>query len=308
MMVIQKVDLLTWEEYQKYRDYIANIGICAWWLKMTTSLGGHYAPVVMTHDHAFFESSAENVDVLSGVRPAMLIEGSFAHYRAGDKIELFALSWTILEVTRENQKARVLCDEVIADRAYDKMSNDWEFSDLKKWLQEWCRYMCLGCEDAAFGLNVAGVSLLSEAQYEEYKHLFRPLKDEWWLQDAGNGLAHETKPRDLVKTVDQYGNVRKFGSLIGNQLAVRPVACIELESGHLNAGDPLRFLDCDWTVFDVYEGVNKLQAFVLCDRPLTHHQFDSKYNDFFTSELYGWLTGWCESQCDEIESINYKEE
>ncbi len=68
-----------------------------------------------------------------GVRPIVALSGQ--HFNAGDKVNLFNHSWTVF--SKDKGCCYALCDNIVANRYFDKKSNDYEKSGIKLFLGKW---------------------------------------------------------------------------------------------------------------------------------------------------------------------------
>ena len=116
--------------------------------------------------------------------------------KVGDTFELASLTWTILDITEDGYKciAEQLDDRMI----FDNNSNDWESSDLRKYLNE-DFYTKIACEigedniipfdrdllsldgQTEYGSCEDNISLLTVDEYRKYRKLIPNTNYWWWL-------------------------------------------------------------------------------------------------------------------------------
>lgn len=71
-----------------------------------------------------------------GVRPALRVNLESSDLQIGDKLTIFNRSWTVIS------KKLIFCDDIVGRSPFRKDwdasdSNDYEASDIKKWLEDW---------------------------------------------------------------------------------------------------------------------------------------------------------------------------
>lgn len=104
-----------------------------WWLG--SSVADHSAGVV---DRKGQISSASVAFADFGVRPALRFMSNI-NARVGDKIEIGGETWTVV-VTSAVADSVALCDRIVGHTRYCNdlsVSNDFESSDIKSWLDTW---------------------------------------------------------------------------------------------------------------------------------------------------------------------------
>lgn len=130
-MIIKSITLLSEEEFNSYKDFTPQIDHQIWWLRTAYYLP-HRACAV------FANSYVGNAPVSSyaiGVRPALIIENE--NFELCQRLEALGYSWTVLSVQEES--AYVLCDEIVAHHRFDDEQNDFETSEIKRFLEGWLK-------------------------------------------------------------------------------------------------------------------------------------------------------------------------
>jgi len=141
--------------------------------------------------------------------------------KAGDKKQLAGYAWTILKVNEKKDKVLLLCDEFVAERAFDAKSNEGKSSDLRDWLVNHHELSAIS--------GLIETTLLSIKQYNKYKHLIPPVDSWWWLRTPGYRSFH-------VSGVSLDGSVFVHGYRVIVKGGVRPAIWVTLESLQ---GEPL---------------------------------------------------------------------
>lgn len=136
---IQGITLLSIEEYEAYRPYIGPAGY-TWWLRST---GNYSAYAACVGSRGYVDSYGQVVGYNDiAVRPALQITNlESANIKIGDKFCLFGYKWTVIS------KELALCDEVVGKHAFREDwqaegTNDYEKSDVKRFLEEWFDERC----------------------------------------------------------------------------------------------------------------------------------------------------------------------
>lgn len=144
---INSISLLDTIRYADYRDIIPSTS--SWWIKTPVPLASRLATV--HSDGQMCLLSAPDREKVLAVRPALWFSSDFGHYKQKDKISLLGLKWTVLHVDTESGELLALCDEVVANRRFDKDSCIWDASELKWWLEEWLEYSVMGVDNITYG-------------------------------------------------------------------------------------------------------------------------------------------------------------
>lgn len=112
-----------------------NILACgeSWWLR---------SPGKGTKDRTMFidadgniVDAGECVDKELGIRPVLIYSPYSDHLNIGDKLHIFERYWTVVSDTH------ILCNDIVGYEAFrnDGSSNDYRWSDIRKWLCKWTR-------------------------------------------------------------------------------------------------------------------------------------------------------------------------
>jgi hypothetical protein len=134
-MTIKEITLLSKNEFEQYKDIIPVVHH-RWWL---CTPGGFWK-------HAFCVGNDGNINdkygigincFYIGVRPFCVFEASTSDtafwLKPGSEFSFGEYHWTILDIKDDNVYA--LCNKIIGKNCFDKQSNDWETSQLKRWLE-----------------------------------------------------------------------------------------------------------------------------------------------------------------------------
>lgn len=137
-MTLQKITLLTKEEYEKYKVIIPIINN-SWWLR---SPGCTRLRVAIIDNSGKIDERGYYVDyVYAAVRPALKFDLEPSDnpfwYKPekliGTKIKYGNYLWTVLNL--EPGSIYALCDAVVSTGRFDIRTNDWDKSELKRWLE-----------------------------------------------------------------------------------------------------------------------------------------------------------------------------
>lgn len=134
---IGEATLLSIEEYKeavKNIKYVDN----DWWLRSPGKFD-KFAPFVSSKHGNVVSGYNDHITSQFGVRPALRIDNlQSLNLKAGDKIILAGHNWTIIS------DRLALCDEIIGKSAFredwkEDNANNYERSDIKKWLEHWAK-------------------------------------------------------------------------------------------------------------------------------------------------------------------------
>ena len=109
-----------------------------WWLRSPGEGTNNVAYV--DHELAMINSGGVNATNYFGVRPALQFNYSTSDLQIGDKVMIFGYIWTVVS------EQLVLCDDIIekmmfTQDVYGEDQNNYEKSDIKKWLDKWYTHM-----------------------------------------------------------------------------------------------------------------------------------------------------------------------
>ncbi len=122
-----EITLLSAEEYEKYKDNVPPIN-CSWWLRspgINSNRASHVDSGGSVDDDGLY------VDRSNGaVRPALKMSDG-RKYEIGKRVILYNFPWIIID------KGLAIAEVPIAFRRFDNESNDYENSEIKKFLNDW---------------------------------------------------------------------------------------------------------------------------------------------------------------------------
>ena len=127
-----EIFLLSRDEYEKYKSFIPTIK-CWWWLR---SPGGLYedAAIVLgdgyADPHLSFDYDNIIYDGSGAVRPALRFYPLLSQ-KAGDRLIKYDFPWIYLG------DELAIAEVPIAFRRFDEEGNDYETSEVRKFLLEW---------------------------------------------------------------------------------------------------------------------------------------------------------------------------
>lgn len=122
-----EINLLSAEEYEKYRDRIPHIN-CWWWLQSPGCSSDRAATV---HSDGSVLYDGYFVDRSNGaVYPALKIS-DYRKYEIGKRVVLYSFPWIIID------EGLAIAEVPIAFHKFDAKSNDYENSEIKKFLNDW---------------------------------------------------------------------------------------------------------------------------------------------------------------------------
>ena len=131
---INEITLLTVDEAKELGEaqrYMAP----NWWLRSPGYIDSIAAFV--DGEYGYVHVYGVNVSVEFGVRPALKISNlESSDFQIGDEFEFAEYKWTIIS------EDKALCNDVIGYSAFRKEwrakdANNYEASDVKKWLEDW---------------------------------------------------------------------------------------------------------------------------------------------------------------------------
>lgn len=150
--------LLSAEEYNNNKDYIPSIKEeCIpsieeeWWLRTPTP---STISVCRVNSNCGVSRDYCSLVVSNGVRPALLISNPKSVYQKGSEITRGKYKWTVLQ--SDNKICYALCTEIVAHRRFDSKINVFEYSEIKRWLNN--EFPCLVFEqeqECRFDKNIA---------------------------------------------------------------------------------------------------------------------------------------------------------
>lgn len=141
MLEIKGIFLLSDVQYEGWKRVIPPIPK-RWWLKTSDSETVSHVKTINSYgEEVLFPHANETVYV----RPALVLNDVMP---VGCVFEFAGLEWTI--VSSIYKIAVAICNGTIAQRRFDSKSNEWDKSEIKKWLEEWIEYICIGSDEAVY--------------------------------------------------------------------------------------------------------------------------------------------------------------
>lgn len=135
-ITIDEITLLSVEEYERCKEHIPAVN--DWWWLRSPGYYGYYAAYV-TIDGSVLNLNWVNYDNVS-VRPVVVLRlnHKYANLQIGDKLDFAGHVWTMIA---DNM---ALCDEGVGYTCFRADwqapdANDYEKSDVKKWLERWAK-------------------------------------------------------------------------------------------------------------------------------------------------------------------------
>ena len=129
-MKIEKITLLSTEEFRKYLKYIPP-KMYNYWLRSGVKTNAIKSCYVKSHYHTV---GAADIDNCLCIHPALIV--SDLNKNPGDKIKYFDLEWIVLDFDL------IFCCSKIFESHFDLVSNEWETSYIKKRIEEWLKDKC----------------------------------------------------------------------------------------------------------------------------------------------------------------------
>ena len=121
--------LLSVDEYNKYENRIPYIA-CWWWLRSPGTY--QYRAAIVSDNGGLYDGGDGVYDYAVAVRPALRIGNlKSSNLQIGSKFIRFGFSWTVID---DNL---AICDIPIAFNEFDAKSNDYESSEVRKFLLDW---------------------------------------------------------------------------------------------------------------------------------------------------------------------------
>lgn len=122
-----EINLLSAEEYKKYEDRIPHIN-CWWWLR-SPGYDSSHAALVYFYGSVYDRGLSVHTSLVA-VRPALKISDG-RKYKIGERVILYNFPWIIIN------EGLAIAEVPIAFRRFDEKSNDYENSEIKKFLNDW---------------------------------------------------------------------------------------------------------------------------------------------------------------------------
>lgn len=125
-----EITLLTVEEYEQYKDCIPLVN--QWWWLRSPGYGSNYAAYVLI-SWLVRSIGLSIFDTRNAVRP-VLITPDISHLSIGESFIALGNRWVVID-----DDGIAISQDVITHRLYDRVSNLWETSELKRWLEDWAK-------------------------------------------------------------------------------------------------------------------------------------------------------------------------
>lgn len=132
-VVIEKITLLTAEEYQHYKENIPHANFM-WWLRSKGVDESEDLTAIEVFPNGYVYYCGSRVQFPDHVRPVIKLCNN--PFSIGDKFNFKDYIWTII-----SEEGLAICDYSIAEMSFclDGSSNDYEFSDIKAFLESWVK-------------------------------------------------------------------------------------------------------------------------------------------------------------------------
>lgn len=136
-ITIDKITLLSAEEYEQCKEHIPVLG--EWWWLRSPGCYGDYAAYVGDNG-GIYDIGSDVSDSYGSVRPVVVLRlnPESVNLQIGDKLHFAGYSWTMIAPDM------ALCDEAVGRTCFRKdwrapNANDYEKSDVKVWLEKWAQ-------------------------------------------------------------------------------------------------------------------------------------------------------------------------
>lgn len=134
-----------------------------------------------------------------------------------------------------------------------------------------------------YDIQINGITLLSDEEYEAAKKHIKPIYLDWWLRTPGDYS-------DIyAKDVGWNNSISHTGAPVFNDEGVRPALKINLNDTNLKINDSFEFSDYTWTVIsDNYALCDN----TLCLMPFKHNAKESNENNYEESDVKEFIESW----------------
>ena len=137
-----------------------------------------------------------------------------------------AITWTAIH-KYDNGTTLYLCDSIIRHMAFSEYgNNDWEESDIRKWLNNEFLQSCFNDEERAKIINHSetgdSIFLLSKEEYRLCREFIQLLKspNDWWLRSKGVNNNYSC-------LVSFMGEIYHYGVPFYDNVGVRPAILVK---------------------------------------------------------------------------------
>ena len=138
---IKDITLLSIDEYEACKNTVPSVDGW-WWLRSP----GYYSNSAASVDRGGgVDDDGNYVDYDHyAVRPALVYESNYLQFE--DKVKILNYTWTVIS------KNILLCDDIVGYTCFREDwrvddANDYEKSDIKKWLENWWKERVKKCNE-----------------------------------------------------------------------------------------------------------------------------------------------------------------
>ena len=265
-VLIKRATLLTVEEAKQIPVNILKF-LGVWWLRSPGKDPGKVA--VVNYDGSIYEQGCCVNSVPHEVRPALLLQSSGLPVGSRLQVGIYDFTVVLPEIA--------LSDTTIATMCFDRETDDYERSDIRKSVDDWFYFHASQTPDPADLIITSGATLLSAEEAKKLPKKTLAYDSWWWLRSEGFRRPHFAAVVDKRGFVD---SVRRQKSI--DTGAVRPV--LTLESDDYEVGDKFAIGSYSFTVI--------LPKLALLDWHIKMSYFDSDSNPYESSEIRRIVDKW----------------
>ena len=127
----------------------------------------------------------------------------------------------------DNGTTLYLCDSIIKHMAFNEYgNNNWEKSDIRRWLNNEFLQLCFNDEERAKVINHSDtgdkIFLLTKEEYRLYREFIQLLKspNDWWLRSKGVNNNYSC-------LVNFMGEIYQYGNPFHDNVGVRPAILVK---------------------------------------------------------------------------------
>jgi hypothetical protein len=288
-MEIKNISILSCKQYHEHFDIIPALRQY-WWTKTASFSPGRIHRIKDWDDTG---RAGLLPDSACGVRPCAVLQyepsdKEFWMNRridSGSKLHYGLWDWTVLEAS--GNELFVLCDSIVAIHPFDRKTNEWDNSYLKRWLETYGNEVVSLYDIASLG-EIESIGLLTEKEYHRSRQYISDLSVTWWLRSSYDAL-----PRYCYTDIPRNVCVNRDGEDVKH--SIRPVIKIRLDDsarrlrGFLVSvyGLVFNYGKYTWTVLDYDPTTNII--FALCNTTIGRRTFGKESQTWETSDLKAWL-------------------
>ena len=137
------------------------------------------------------------------------------------------ITWTAIHKYDDNRTTLYLCDSAIRHMAFSEYgNNNWEDSDVRRWLNNEFLQSCFNDEERAKIINTSDIGdkifLLSKEEYRLYRESIQLLEptNNWWLRSKGVNNNYSC-------LVSFMGEIYHYGNPFHDNVGVRPAILVK---------------------------------------------------------------------------------